>query len=141
MNIFFLAEIAHSLNFQYSGQIFALFILCKEAKKISNSLQKHAKANKESKENFTNRNHIIILYFIVVNKSCNTYSIKFVIFKERFFIDTHFMNENIWKMFFFHIHCIIREWIQLENQWTSFTSEKKVILNDQMALRMAEGHE
>ena len=45
------------------------------------------------------------------------------------------------KMFFFHIHCIIREWIQLENQWTSFTSEKKVILNDQMALRMAEGNE
>ena len=45
------------------------------------------------------------------------------------------------EMFFFHIHCIIREWIQLENQWTSFTSEKKVILNDQMALRMAEGHE
>ena len=41
-----------------------------------------AKASKESKENFINKNHIIILYFIVlVNKSCYTYSIKFVIFK------------------------------------------------------------
>ena len=60
-----------------------------------------AKANKESKENFTNRNHIIILYFIVVNKSCNTYSIKFGIFKERFFSDTHFINEMFGKSNFY----------------------------------------
>jgi hypothetical protein len=31
----------------YSGQIFALFILCKEAKKISNSLQKQTKKAKK----------------------------------------------------------------------------------------------
>ena len=47
----------------------------------------------------------------------------------------------MYEMFFFHIHYIIKVWIQLENQWTSFTSEKKAILNDQKALRMAEGHE
>ena len=50
-------------------------------------------------------------------------------------------TEILTKLFFFHIHYIIKVWIQLENQWTSFTSEKKAILNDQMALRMAEGHE
>ena len=32
---------------RYSGQIFALFIFCKEAKKISNSLQKQKKKAKK----------------------------------------------------------------------------------------------
>ena len=50
----------------YTGQIIALFILCEEAKKNLNSLQRN-------EQNFTNNNqgknnnHIINLYFIVVN--------------------------------------------------------------------------
>ena len=59
-----------------------------------------AKANKESKENFINKNHTIILYFTVVNKTYNTYSIKIVIFKERYFSDTHFLKEMFGKINF-----------------------------------------
>ena len=44
------------------------------------------------------------------------------------------------KKILFHIHYIIRERIQLLNQFTSFTREKKVIFHDQMALLMAFGH-
>ena len=38
----------------YSGQIFALFILCKEAKKISKSLQKKAKQLRKKKNENSN---------------------------------------------------------------------------------------
>ena len=68
----------------------------------------------KSKENFTNRNHIIILYFIVVNKSCNTYSIKFGIFKERFFSDTHFINEMFGKINF-HEEMSKKLWFSRQN--------------------------
>ena len=44
------------------------------------------------------------------------------------------------KKYLFHIYYIIRERIQLLNQFTSFTREKKVIFHDQMALLMAFGH-
>ena len=46
---------------------------------------------------FCNKNDIIILHFIVVNWSCKTYVMKFVIFKERFFSNTYFMNEMFEK--------------------------------------------
>ena len=52
----------------YTLQFFALFILCKEAKKNLNSLQR----NKENaKENFTNKNHFKTAskfhYFVALN--------------------------------------------------------------------------
>ena len=49
------------------------------------------------KENLTNKNHNIILHLRVVNLSCNTYAMKFVIFKEIFFSDTQFFNEMFEK--------------------------------------------
>ena len=64
-----------------------------------------AKASKESKENFINKNHILILYFIAVNKNCNTYLIKFVIFKEIIFSETHVINEMFGKSNFHERKC------------------------------------
>ena len=56
-----------------------------------------AKKQRKCKENFTNKNHNIILHLRVVNLSCNTYAMKFVIFKEIFFSDTQFFNEMFEK--------------------------------------------
>ena len=50
--------------YKYTDQIFALFIICKEAKKTSKSLQYQSK---EIKENFNNKNRVIIFHFTVVN--------------------------------------------------------------------------
>ena len=55
------------LVWDYSGQIFALFILCKEAKKISKSLQRSEEIAKEEKMKiltvFEHKLKDLIMYF------------------------------------------------------------------------------
>ena len=62
-------------------EFFAFLFFAKKQRKFQNLCNsKH--------ENFNNKNHIIILHFIVVN------------FKE--FIDTHFMNDEMFEKSNFH---------------------------------------
>ena len=81
------AFIYHSLLY------FAILCTFNSLQRSKEKFDFFAKKQRKCKENFTNKNHNLR----VENLSCNTYAMKFVIFKEIFFSDTQFFNEMFEK--------------------------------------------